>query len=237
MTAPSPSRFSPEAAPPAGGAPSPDALLDARFFEHPFPETLSPEALFDRLLAFFREARGGRRLILAIDGRSAAGKSTLAGKLKESLDAERLPAALFHMDDFFLPPEKRSAERLALPGENVDHERFLEEVLLPLKQGKPFSYRAYDCRRNALLPPVFVTPTATAIALVEGSYACHPSLMPFYDLSVFLDISPAAQRARLIARETEESARRFFSRWIPLEERYFSSLAIESRCRFVCRTA
>lgn len=116
MTAPSPSRFFPEAVPPAGGAPSPDAFLDARFFEHPFPETLSPEALFDRLLAFFREARGGRRLILAIDGRSAAGKSTLAGKLKESLDAERLPAALFHMDDFFLPPEKEAPSALPSRG-------------------------------------------------------------------------------------------------------------------------
>ncbi|MBS7324987.1 MAG: (d)CMP kinase, partial [Angelakisella sp.] len=37
--------------------------------------------------------------VIALDGRAAAGKSTLAAAL-----AETLQAAVIHMDDFFLPP-------------------------------------------------------------------------------------------------------------------------------------
>ena len=50
------------------------------------------------------------------------------------------------MDDFFLRPEQRTAQRLAQSGGNVDWERFQAEVLIPLRQGISFSYRPYDCR-------------------------------------------------------------------------------------------
>ena len=67
------------------------------------------------------------RLIVAIDGRCGSGKSTLAAALQEQYGYP-----VVHMDDFFLRSEQRTAERLATPGENVDHERFLAEVLSPL---------------------------------------------------------------------------------------------------------
>ena len=59
------------------------------------------------------------RLLIAIDGCCATGKTTLARQL-----AERYECNLFHMDDFFLRPHQRTEERLAAPGENIDHERF-----------------------------------------------------------------------------------------------------------------
>ena len=40
----------------------------------------------------------GRVKVIAIDGRCASGKTTLAREL-----AERLGAGVIHMDDFFLP--------------------------------------------------------------------------------------------------------------------------------------
>ena len=72
--------------------------------------------------------------ILAIDGRCASGKSTLGQEL-----AEKWNASLFHMDDFYLQPHQRTEERLAEPGGNVDRERFLKEVLLPLRSGQTVS--------------------------------------------------------------------------------------------------
>lgn len=85
-------------------------------------------------------------LIIGIDGRCAAGKTTLASGLQAEIGC-----AVFHMDDFFLRPEQRTEKRLQIAGENVDHERFLEEVLLPLKSVKsPIVYRPYDCKRQAL---------------------------------------------------------------------------------------
>lgn len=84
-----------------------------------------------------------QRLLIAVDGRCAAGKTTLAAHLQGSLSCN-----VIHMDHFFLRQEQRTAERLNEPGGNVDYERFLAEALLPLKQGGSFSYRPYSCQRH-----------------------------------------------------------------------------------------
>jgi thymidylate kinase len=88
------------------------------------------------------------RLTVAIEGSCTAGKTTLAGALAEVFDCN-----VFHMDDFFLRPEPRTAERFAQPGGNVDRERFLEEVLLPQRQGKQVVYRPFDCGSQQLGEP------------------------------------------------------------------------------------
>ena len=41
---------------------------------------------------------------------------------------------VFHLDDFFLPFEKRTPQRLSTPGGNVDHERAQRELFLPLSR-------------------------------------------------------------------------------------------------------
>ena len=83
--------------------------------------------------------------IIAIDGRAASGKSTLAQQLGELLDAD-----VIHMDDFFLPPSLRTKERLSEPGGNVHYERFAEEVPL-LYTGKANGTRcALTGRRPSL---------------------------------------------------------------------------------------
>ena len=68
---------------------------------------------------------------VAIDGRCASGKTTLARALQEKIDCN-----VFAMDDYFLRPEQRTAERLSEAGGNVDRERFLREILLPVSQRK-----------------------------------------------------------------------------------------------------
>ncbi len=170
--------------------------------------------------------------LIAIDGRCASGKSTLAEALVPALrDRFGVPVNLFHMDDFFLRPEQRTAQRYLEPGGNVDRERFLEQVLLPLGSGGPFCYRPFDCRSMTLSSPVAVQPAP--LAVIEGSYSCHPLLFPHYDLRIFMTISPEKQRERLLARGGEEGLKMFLGRWIPLEERYFGHCGIEAKCDLV----
>ena len=166
------------------------------------------------------------RVIVAIDGRCASGKTTLAAAL-----SERYGCPVIHMDDFFLRPEQRTAERLSTPGENVDHERFLSQVLLPLYNGEEVAYRPFSCRTMTLGDPITV-PHA-AVTVVEGSYACHPSLRDFYGLRVFLDVDSEAQMERILHRSGPEKAEEFRRRWIPLEELYFSKLDVAARCDLI----
>lgn len=173
------------------------------------------------------EALGAKqgRVVAALDGRCASGKTTLAREL-----GERYGWSVVHMDHFFPRPKQRTLERYAQPGGNVDYERFLEELLLPLRQGGAPVYRPFDCRTQALLEPIPFEPGP--VVLVEGSYACHPALWEHYDLRAFLTIDPARQMERVTAREGEERARVFREKWIPLEEKYFAAYEVERRCDF-----
>ncbi|MBQ8907109.1 MAG: hypothetical protein IJY71_00790 [Clostridia bacterium] len=167
------------------------------------------------------------RVVLAIEGGSAAGKTTLAALL------ERLyGATVLHMDDYFLRPTQRTRARLSEPGGNVDRERVLSEILLPLSQGaSAITYAPYSCQSGALLPPVTVTPTP--LTVIEGAYSMHPLLQPYYTLSVFLDVPPSLQRERIKKRNTPQHAKRFFEEWIPMEEAYRQAFAIQEKCDIV----
>lgn len=180
------------------------------------------QPLFDELDK--RLAKG--RVIAAIEGGSASGKTTLGGLLKEYYGC-----TVFHMDDFFLRPEQRTPERYAEAGGNVDWERFLEEVLKPLSRGVTVSYRKFDCSSMSLAEAEQIVPAR--LVIVEGAYSMHPELAAYYDFSVFLDIAPKLQRERILRRNTEEKAQRFFHEWIPMERNYFEKTGAKKRCDMV----
>lgn len=161
------------------------------------------------------------RVIVAIDGCCAAGKTTLAGQLIQQYDCN-----LFPVDAFFLRPEQRTAQRLAEIGGNVDYERFREEVVLPLLTGNAFSYRPYNCQTGTLAEPIAVTPKA--LTIIEGSYSHHPYFGDPYDLKLFLTVSPEVQRQRILERPAFLHER-FFCQWIPMEKAYFDHFSIREK--------
>ncbi|MGI6733948.1 MAG: uridine kinase family protein [Anaerovoracaceae bacterium] len=163
--------------------------------------------------------------IVAIDGNAAAGKSTLA-----SLISHRYDCNVFHMDDFFLTPGKRTEERLKQAGGNVDWERFREEVLDNIRRGDGFCYWRYDCKTQCFCPPTEVRPRK--LNLVEGAYSLHPELSNYYDLKLFLSLDPVEQSRRILARNGTEMHKRFLEEWIPMENRYFEEFNIKENCDF-----
>ena len=174
--------------------------------------------------------RTSERVLIAIDGNCCAGKTTLSQRLGNLLGAN-----VFHLDDYFLQPHMRSPQRLNQPGGNVDAERFLAQVLLPVSRGEQATVQKYDCHADALLDPVFVSPKR--VAIIEGAYSLHPLLAPYYTLKVFCRIDPALQTSRILARNGEAALPVFRERWIPLENRYFEALDILSQCDLVVDAA
>ena len=164
--------------------------------------------------------------IVAIEGGSASGKSTLADILKEVYACN-----VFHMDDFFLRPEQRTHERLLEIGGNIDYERFALEVLSPLANNEAVAYRPFDCATQSLCKSISVAPHP--LTVIEGVYSMHPSFAKYYDLSVYLKIDPVYQKERILARNSAVFAKRFFEEWIPLENLYFSKTDIQARADMV----
>lgn len=165
-------------------------------------------------------------VLVAIDGSCTAGKTTLAQKLSEDF-----PCNVFHMDEFFLQPHQRTRERLAEAGGNVDYARFRQEILLPLSRGETVCYRPYDCRTQSLKDPVQVP--RRKLAIIEGTYSCHPYFGDPYDLTIFLSVSPEVQRQRVLLRPAFKH-RMFFETWIPMEQKYFAAFGIKERCSILC---
>lgn len=166
------------------------------------------------------------RAILVIDGMAAAGKTTAA----EYLSA-RWNAPVVHMDDFFLPPELRTAERLSEPGGNVHYERFMTEVLPTLRTGKPFSHRVFDCSVMDYGKPRTIP--AAPVVIVEGAYAMHPVFGDYGDVTVFFSVDAEEQKRRILLRSGEEKWEAFRTRWIPLENAYHAVCRTRARAHIV----
>ena len=169
---------------------------------------------------------GKRPFLVAIDGGSAGGKSTMGAALARALDA-----TLVHMDDFFLRPEQRTPERLAQVGGNVDYERFREEVLEPIRKKETVPYRPYCCRTGEIADGSRIA--YKPLNIIEGSYSLHPFFGDLYDLRVFTESTPDRQRRHILERNGEAMLQRFVEEWIPKENAYFKKFRIREKCLIV----
>ena len=166
------------------------------------------------------------RVLVALDGMSASGKTTLAAAL-----ASRFPAsAVVHMDDFTIPFEDRFPGYFDAQLSNADLARFDREVLSPLLAGRDARYRPYVCHPE----PGFLAPVTlaadTRLLIVEGAYCLHPRLFDCYDLRVLCTVSPRVQRERILQRNGSAQLERFLRLWIPMENRHIGAHGLADRC-------
>ncbi|MBQ4354028.1 MAG: hypothetical protein IJC71_03950 [Clostridia bacterium] len=184
---------------------------------------------------FFALSASGKScepLVCFIDGMCGSGKSTLAELLADLFDAR-----VIHMDDFFLPPDKRTPERLSEPGGNVDYERFRDEVTDHLYD-ESLTYGVFDCSKMKITSTV--TLPKKPLTIIEGSYSCHPYFedgkTPVNGFRIYTECSPDEQKRRILERNGEEMLRMFVSRWIPMEQKYSDAFAIRDRADYIIRT-
>ncbi len=160
--------------------------------------------------------------VIAIDGRAASGKTALAGKLSEALNA-----SVIHVDDFFLPPEMRTEDRLLEPGGNVHYERFKNEVIDKLQLHGEIIYKRFDCTIMSFGEHIHII--HTPVIIIEGSYAHHPYFGNYANLTIFKSVGSTEQMERIILRNGRSQAQLFKDKWIPMEEKYFSAFQISEK--------
>jgi len=165
----------------------------------------------------------GRSTIIALEGRAASGKTTAAELLSRIYDSQ-----IISMDDFFLPPLKRTEQRLGSAGENIDYERFSSEVIASIKQGREFNYGVFDCSSMKITKEKHIK--KSPLTIIEGVYSTTPFIEDIYDIKVFFDIDKKDQLERLKKRSSNEIFEKFVNLWLVLEEKYYSSLKIKEKC-------
>ncbi len=183
---------------------------------------------FVSLLPVVERLHEGKNLIV-LDGPCGSGKSTL-GRMLAGMEWHDP----IRMDDFFLPFEKRTPERLSLPGGNVDYERFLQEVLIHLDDGL-VCYQRFDCATGTMVQKHV---RVDDVGIIEGSYSHHPAFDAIYQersaLRVYVDVDEQEQLRR-IAKRDPAMLERFRNEWIPLEKIYFEAYDIKKRADVIVR--
>ena len=170
-----------------------------------------------------------RPQIIAIDGRCGSGKTTFSLLIEQLFDCN-----VFHMDDFFLPKELKTEERLNEPGSNVHYERVLQEVIQPLSKGENVQLIPFNCAVNDLEQAQAVP--YKKMNFIEGVYSMHPVLEPYYDYKFFMTVDAETQIER-IAERSHAKLDKFIREWIPLEEKYFKSREIEEKADGLIHTS
>ena len=160
-------------------------------------------------------------VIIAIDGKCCGGKSSLADMLREKYDA-----LLIRTDDFYLPFEVRTEQRMKEIAGHMDYERFHNEVVCNLGK-KEFTYCKYNCQNNKFDKIELVK--TNRVIIVEGTYSLLPYFDKYYDVSIFLDIDYDMQIQRIIQRNGEAKLKDYVNKWIVYENRYFNFYNIKHK--------
>ena len=168
-------------------------------------------------------AKAEERVILAIDGMAASGKSTAAKYLSQIFDAP-----IIHTDHFFLPPELRTKSRMDEPGGNLHRERFFTDVVQKLAIGEDFEYQLFDCSKNVLGQSIKIP--ASKVTIIEGAYSLHPDFGNYANVKVCMTIGAQTQSHRIMKRNGAIMHKRFLTEWIPLENRYLKHFDIGALC-------
>jgi uridine kinase len=153
---------------------------------------------------------GGVRLV-CVDGPAGSGKTTLAGRLAEELDAPVL-----HLDDLYE----------GWSGLGGVWERLEAQVLQPLAAGRPARYQRYDWEREAFAEWREVP--APRVLVLEGCGSAPRALGGRAVLVAFVE-APADVRLRRGLERDGEAMRPHWERWMELEAAHFEAEGTRGR--------
>lgn len=159
-------------------------------------------------------------VVVAVDGASAAGTTTLAAEV-----GRRLRASVVGGDDFYrVMPEEQRWRLSAAEGvkQYFDWQRLRREALEPLRAGRPARYRPFDWRTGAGLTTQLVEVAPTRVIVVEGVYSARPELEDVVDLAVLVE-TPADERVRRL-RVRGHGNDVWWPRWNAAEELYYATI-------------
>ncbi|MEV7663279.1 aminodeoxychorismate synthase component I [Paenarthrobacter sp. NPDC089316] len=151
-------------------------------------------------------------VIIAVDGRSGAGKTTLAVELAARL-RQHHKVSLFHLEDIY-------------PGWNglrTGIERYVATVLTPLSQGAAAEWVSWDWERhydgglNVTLP--------AEIVIVEGVGSAAEAARPMLDAVVWVEAPGDDRRRRALTRDGS-TYEPYWDTWAAQEEEWLSADAV-----------
>ncbi|CAN5158040.1 hypothetical protein BH09PAT1_BH09PAT1_2310 [soil metagenome] len=162
-------------------------------------------------------------ILVALDGKSGTGKSTIGKEL-----AKRLGGIEIIADDFWAGgsneewDKKRPKERAETA---IDWKRIRSEVLEPLLAGKSASWQPFDWKAGHGLSQDMLHSDPKPLIVLDGAYSTRPELQDIIDVNILVETpDDTNRRARLAGREGIEYMTDWHGRWDVAEDYYFSQV-------------
>ncbi|MBA7638310.1 Phosphoglycolate phosphatase [subsurface metagenome] len=182
-----------------------------------------------------RERKKKGALMVGISGIDNSGKTTICMSLSESLRRDDQQVSTIHIDDFHNPQKIRHQDPqhpcISFYQHGFDYSALEERILKPLREegtltttwtGIDISTDERTLRRDYNIPP-------DGIALVEGVFIFRQALRDYFDLRIFVDISPETSLERVRTRHRLEGKReemelkeRYDNRYLPGQDIYLN---------------
>ena len=173
------------------------------------------------------KSNGSEPFMIAIDGRSGSGKSTIADFL-----SSRMNALIVHGDDFYAGGVGiRDETPKELADICIDWQR-LRTVLTEIRQEGSSRFAAFDW--NAFDGSLEDRPkeiAARPVVVVEGVYSGRPELKGCMDYQVLVNTPSETRMKRLEIREGRISD--WERQWHRAEDWYFDTVALPDRFDFI----
>ena len=175
---------------------------------HAGPWRVIPASEFFKLIIGSDEKPDDRPWIIALDGRSGSGKSTISNLLLQVVPK----SAVVHTDD------------VAWHHSFFDWSDLLSEnILKPLRAGKAVSYQPPGWEPNGRSGAIEIAANLDLV-VVEGVGASRTEIMPYLDHSVWIQSDFEETKRRGLAREGDtEEARKFWDEWMAEELDFLNS--------------
>jgi uridine kinase len=208
-------------------------------------ENGSRDDLLARLADVIESVTTAHPVRVAIDGRPAAGKTTLADDLADVLRGGGRHVIRATIEGFLLPRSQRYRRGVDSP-EGCYHDSFdldaLHRVLLdPLGPDgdRSFQCAVYDRDTDTARSSSVATAASDAVLLFDGVFLLRPELIDRWDLRIFVSTTfeTTLDRARIRDQASLGSAarveRRFRRRYLPSQQHYVDTVRPTERADIV----
>ncbi len=140
--------------------------------------------LIGRLATQILTLNPGHPLRVAVDGVDAAGKTSLADELAETMTGQPRMVIRASVDDFLnLKRIRRQQGQYSPQGfyeDSYNYPALFHDLLMPLGPGGNRQYRtaAYDAENDSTLDLPYITAPENAILILDGIFLLRPELVP-----------------------------------------------------------
>jgi uridine kinase len=177
--------------------------------------------------------RAAHPLRVAVDGVDASGKTRFADELALALAFSQRQVIRASVDGFHQPSVVRRQKGALSPEgfyqDSYNYPAFISNLLSPLSPNGNRRYRTavFDLHQDRPIQTPWQNAADDAILIVDGIFLLRNSLLPFWDIRIYLHAEFANTVPRGAARDQqhlgshEEAARRYWQRYVPGQKIYF----------------